>query len=56
MVHTYDAQTTVGAPQPLPDEAALDGVEDFLFTCCATPGAWPHKPATIGFRAAEGRS
>ncbi|MET9921729.1 maleylpyruvate isomerase family mycothiol-dependent enzyme [Streptomyces sp. NPDC006435] len=56
MVHAYDAQITVGAPQPLPDEAALDGVEDFLFTCCATPSAWPHKPATIDFRATEGRS
>ena len=35
-VHTYDAQLTVGAPQPLPVEVALDGVEEFLFTCYAT--------------------
>lgn len=32
-VHTYDAQVTVGAPQPLPDEVALDGVDDVLSTC-----------------------
>lgn len=55
-LHTYDAQITVGAPQPLPDEAALDGVEDFLSTCCATTSAWPHKPAAVGIHATEGRS
>jgi len=55
-VHTYDAQLTVGAPQPLPDEVALDGVEDFQFTCCATTVAWPHKPAVIDYHATEGRS
>ena len=55
-VHSYDAQVTVGAPQPLPDEAALDGVEDFLFTCCATTTAWPHDPATVDYHATEGRS
>lgn len=52
-VHTYDAQITVGAPQPLPVEAALDGVEEFLSTCCATTAAWPHKPAAVDFHAAE---
>ncbi|MFF2507557.1 maleylpyruvate isomerase family mycothiol-dependent enzyme [Streptomyces sp. NPDC058067] len=55
-VHTYDAQITVGAPQPLPDEVALDGVDEFLSTCVATTSAWPHKPATADFHAAEGRS
>jgi uncharacterized protein (TIGR03083 family) len=55
-VHTYDAQLTVGAAQPLPDEVALDGVEDFLFTCCSTTTAWPHKPATVDYHATEGRS
>lgn len=55
-VHTYDAQITVGAPQPLPDEVALDGVEEFLFTCVATTSAWPHKPAAVDFHASEGRS
>ena len=55
-VHTYDAQLTVGAPQPLPTEVALDGVEDFLSTCVATTSAWPHQPTAFDFHAAEGRS
>ncbi|MFJ5666529.1 maleylpyruvate isomerase N-terminal domain-containing protein [Micromonospora sp. LA-10] len=53
-VHTYDAQLTVGAPQPLPVEVALDGVEDFLFTCCATTVAWPYEPAVLDYHLAEG--
>ncbi|MEU1012175.1 maleylpyruvate isomerase family mycothiol-dependent enzyme [Streptomyces sp. NPDC005890] len=55
-VHTYDAQLAGGAPQPLPVELALDGVEEFLFTVCATPSAWPHKATAFDFHAAEGRS
>lgn len=55
-VHTYDAQLAAGAPQPLPAEVALDGVEEFLFTCVATPSAWPHKPSAFDFHTAEGRS
>ncbi|MFE2309435.1 maleylpyruvate isomerase family mycothiol-dependent enzyme [Streptomyces sp. NPDC059411] len=55
-VHTYDAQITIGAPQPLPEEVALDGVEEFLSTCVATTSAWPHKPALLDFHASEGRS
>ncbi|MFJ9458412.1 maleylpyruvate isomerase family mycothiol-dependent enzyme [Kitasatospora sp. NPDC101447] len=55
-VHTYDAQLAGGDPQPLPVELALDGVEEFLFTVCATPSAWPHKPTAFDFHAAEGLS
>ena len=55
-VHTYDAQLTVGDPQPLPVEVALDGVEEFLSTCCATTSAWPHEPAAVDYHATEGRS
>lgn len=55
-MHTYDAQITVGAPQPLPAEVALDGVDEFLSTCVATTSAWPHKPAAVDFHACEGRS
>ena len=55
-MHTYDAQLTVGAPQPLSDEVALDGVEEFLSTCCATTSAWPHEPAAVDYHATEGRS
>jgi len=56
MVHTYDAQVSAGAPQPLPDEAALDGVGEFLSTCCAWTAPWPHGAADIDFHATEGRS
>ncbi|MFJ8690517.1 maleylpyruvate isomerase family mycothiol-dependent enzyme [Micromonospora wenchangensis] len=55
-VHTYDAQVAVGAPQPLPDAVALDGVDEFLTTCVATTVAWPHAPAVIDYHATEGRS
>ncbi|MFF9673345.1 maleylpyruvate isomerase family mycothiol-dependent enzyme [Streptomyces eurythermus] len=55
-LHTYDAQITAGAPRPLPDEVALDGVEEFLSTCCATTSAWPHEPAAVDYHATEGRS
>jgi len=55
-VHTYDAQATVGARQPLPEEVALDGVEEFLSTCCATTDPWPHEPAAVDYHATEGRS
>jgi uncharacterized protein (TIGR03083 family) len=55
-VHTYDAQVTLGAPPPLPDKVALDGVEEFLSTCCAWAARWPHGAAVVDFHAAEGRS
>ncbi|WNV86371.1 maleylpyruvate isomerase family mycothiol-dependent enzyme [Umezawaea sp. Da 62-37] len=55
-VHTYDAQLTAGDPRPLTEDVALDGVEEFLVTCCATTSAWPHEPATIDYHATEGRS
>ncbi|GHH23636.1 hypothetical protein GCM10018780_73250 [Streptomyces lanatus] len=55
-MHTYDAQVVLGAPQPLPDEVALDGVDEFLSTCVATTTAWPHRPTAFDFHATEGRS
>ncbi|BBA95731.1 hypothetical protein RVR_714 [Actinacidiphila reveromycinica] len=55
-LHTYDARIAVGARPSLPRDVALDGVEEFLFTCCATTVAWPHDPAVVDFHAAEGRS
>ena len=55
-VHTYDAQLAMGAAQPLPEEVALDGVEEFLSTCCATTVGWPHEPAVVDYHATEGRS
>ncbi|MEV4559330.1 maleylpyruvate isomerase N-terminal domain-containing protein [Kitasatospora sp. NPDC049285] len=53
-VHTYDAQLAGGAPEPLPEEPALDGVDEFLTTCCATDSPWPHEDATVDYRATEG--
>ena len=55
-VHTYDAQLTVGGPQQLPDEVAIDGAEEFLSTFCTTTVAWPHEPAVVEYRVTEGRS
>ncbi|MEU1072955.1 MULTISPECIES: maleylpyruvate isomerase family mycothiol-dependent enzyme [unclassified Streptomyces] len=55
-VHTYDAQAAFGTPLPLPEEVALDGVDEFLHTCCATTSAWPHEPAVVEYHATEGRS
>jgi uncharacterized protein (TIGR03083 family) len=55
-VHTYDAQVTVGVPQPLSSEVALDGVDEFLTTCCAGTEPWPHQPAVVDYHATEGRS
>ena len=55
-VHTYDAQLAAGDPQPLPAEAALDGVDEFLVTCCAGPDAWPFEPVVVEYHATEGRS
>ena len=53
-VHTWDAQVAVGTPQALPQLVALDGVDEFLSTCVATPSPWPHEPATVVYRATEG--
>ncbi|MBM2620671.1 maleylpyruvate isomerase family mycothiol-dependent enzyme [Actinoplanes sp. LDG1-06] len=55
-VHTYDAQLAGGAPQPLPDEVALDGVDEFLRTCASTTSPWPHAPATLDHRVTGGRT
>ncbi|MFD6281617.1 hypothetical protein ACFWFI_39575 [Streptomyces sp. NPDC060209] len=46
----------MGAAHLLPDEVALDGVEEFLFTCVATTSAWPHKPTSVNCHTTEGRS
>jgi hypothetical protein len=46
----------LGAARPLPDEVALDGVEEFLSTSCAGTYSWPHEPCTVDYQATEGRS
>jgi uncharacterized protein (TIGR03083 family) len=55
-LHTYDAQLTAGVPAALVDEVALDGVDEFLFTCNATTTPWPYEPAVLNYHVTEGRS
>ncbi len=55
-VHTYDAQLTQGAAQPLPADVAVEGVDEFLTTVAATTVPWPFTPATIDLHTTEGRS
>ncbi|GAB3075160.1 maleylpyruvate isomerase N-terminal domain-containing protein [Pedococcus soli] len=53
-IHTHDAQLTAGVPEPLPEDVAVDGVEEFLVTCVATTFAWPHEPAVLDYVVDEG--
>src|SRR4051794_38636113 len=55
-VHAYDAQETVGRPEPLPAAVAGDGVAGFGSVGMASVGKWPHRPARAAFTAAEGPS
>ena len=55
-VHTYDAEVTLGAPRPLLEETALDGIDEFLSTCGAGPYAWPHAAAAVDYRTIGGDS
>lgn len=55
-VHAFDAQETAGRAEPLPAVVAVDGVGEFLSVGLASQGAWPHRPARVGFQAVEGPS
>ncbi|WP_236652041.1 maleylpyruvate isomerase family mycothiol-dependent enzyme [Streptacidiphilus neutrinimicus] len=55
LVHTYDAQLAVGRPEPLPAEEAVDAIDEFLHVGCGATGPWPHEPAIVALRAAEGQ-
>jgi uncharacterized protein (TIGR03083 family) len=55
-VHAYDAQETIGKPEPVPAAAAVDGVAEFLQVTYGSEGAWPHRPARIVFSSVEGPS
>jgi uncharacterized protein (TIGR03083 family) len=51
-VHRWDAQSTIGTPDPLPDEIADDGVDEFLGIMAQLGG-----PAPVTFTATDtGRS
>jgi uncharacterized protein (TIGR03083 family) len=58
MVHAYDAQITLGADrvEPFPEEAARDGVDEFLTTCCEGEDPWPHGITVLDFRITGGDS
>ena len=53
-VHAFDAQETIGKPEPLPAAVAVDGVAEFLSVGAASMGEWPHRPARIAFAAVDG--
>jgi len=55
-VHAYDAQETIGKPEPIPASVAVDGVAEFLQVTFGVAGDWPHRPARIVFSAVEGPS
>ncbi|GAA1629211.1 maleylpyruvate isomerase family mycothiol-dependent enzyme [Actinoplanes couchii] len=55
-VHAFDAQETIGRPEPLPAAVAVDGVGEFLSVGLASLGPWPHRPARVAFQAIEGPS
>jgi uncharacterized protein (TIGR03083 family) len=53
-VHAYDAQESVGKPDPLAAAIAVDGVAEFLSVGLSSLGPWPHRPARVAFTATEG--
>jgi uncharacterized protein (TIGR03083 family) len=53
-VHAFDAQQTIGKPEPLPAAVAVDGVPEFLGVTLGSQGAWPHQPARVAFAATDG--
>jgi uncharacterized protein (TIGR03083 family) len=55
-VHAFDAQETIGKPEPIPAAVAVDGVGEFLAVGLGSLGAWPHRPARVAFQAVEGPS
>ncbi|MFC4064357.1 maleylpyruvate isomerase family mycothiol-dependent enzyme [Actinoplanes subglobosus] len=55
-VHAFDAQESIGKAEPLPAAVAVDGVSEFLQVGLGSLGAWPHRPARVGFQAIEGPS
>lgn len=58
-VHARDAQAAAGSTAPLPAAIALDGVDEFLTVSLGAMAGWqpwPHDPAQVAFRAAEGAS
>jgi uncharacterized protein (TIGR03083 family) len=55
-VHAWDAQETVGKPEPVPAAVAVDTIDELLVVTLGSLGAWPHRPARIALSAVEGPS
>ncbi|MEU5387455.1 maleylpyruvate isomerase family mycothiol-dependent enzyme [Kitasatospora cineracea] len=53
-VHAHDAQLAVGAPLPLPERAALDGLDEFPDLYWPLSAPWPHAPVTVRLHTTEG--
>jgi uncharacterized protein (TIGR03083 family) len=53
-VHAWDAQETVGKPEPIPAAIAIDTIDELLVVTLGSRGAWPHRPARIALSAVEG--
>ncbi len=53
-VHAWDAQETVGKPEPIPASVAVDTIDELLVVTLGSMGAWPHRPARIALSAVEG--
>ncbi|MEU7902531.1 maleylpyruvate isomerase family mycothiol-dependent enzyme [Actinoplanes sp. NPDC049118] len=53
-VHAYDAQETVGKPEPIPADVAVDIVDELLVVTLGSLGAWPHRSARVALSATEG--
>ena len=50
-VHAYDAQLSIGRPEPVPDDIAINGIDEFLRYRLAAQGPWPRRPVQIEVRA-----
>jgi uncharacterized protein (TIGR03083 family) len=53
-VHAWDAQESVGKPEPIPASVAVDTIDELLVVTLGSIGAWPHRPARIALSAVEG--
>jgi uncharacterized protein (TIGR03083 family) len=53
-VHAWDAQQSVGKPEPIPAAVAVDTIDELLVVTLGSLGAWPHRPARIALSAVEG--
>jgi uncharacterized protein (TIGR03083 family) len=53
-VHAYDAQETIGRPEPIPADVAVDIVDELLVVTLGSLGAWPHRSVRIALSATDG--